>query len=262
MLRKARILKELVHRSLPDKLASLHAVVVLRAREYAPVAGLPDLEAVSRPRLIRGADRVRVETGPVSDVSRSRPAITEVNGDGIAGLARQYPNRTTDRAAAVAQLSHLFVREAESLGRGRAHEDGIVPRQLRQGFWQLLKPAVIREPPVPDSRVGPEKDLQSRPAFPRGRRKPEVFPQRERTGRQGGSDYYSAVKRLAPGFLEALRAHLRLPVFLDDVVTLALRFSGECREDLVRRFAAVQRRDERLDDRDRTVKRPRIAPGL
>ena len=53
------------------------------------------------------------------------------------------------------------------------------------------------------------------------------------------------------------------PVLAHDVVagTLAAAF-GERRQDFVRRLAAVERRDERLNDRDGAVVGPHVAPHL
>ncbi len=50
------------------------------------------------------------------------------------------------------------------------------------------------------------------------------------------------------------------PVVLDDVERLARRLTRECCEDLVRRMRVVERRDERLHQRDRAVVRARISP--
>ena len=63
--------------------------------------------------------------------------------------------------APIAQLDDVFVLDAEPLCQGRAQERGIVPRELRERLGQLLEPAVIGPPAVPDRRVGPEDDLEA-----------------------------------------------------------------------------------------------------
>ena len=124
---------------------------------------------------IRCADQVCVEAGAAAHVARERPAVPEVDGDAIVGVTDDREHRTADAAPLKPQLDQLaqdlpvfaagerrIVRDLEPLGRGGADDDGVVPRQLRDRFGQLLQPAVVGEAAVEDTRVRAECDFETR----------------------------------------------------------------------------------------------------
>ena len=50
--------------------------------------------------------------------------------------------------------------EAASLGRGRAHQGGVVPGEFGDGLGNLLQPAVVGRAAIPDVGIGAEDDLE------------------------------------------------------------------------------------------------------
>src|SRR6185437_15397836 len=72
----------------------------------------------------------------------------------------------------------------------------------------------------------------------------------------------SRAQRLAPALLEPGLAEALLPRGAHDIMAREAELAGEQAEQLDRRPAAVERRDERLLDGERAVEGPGIAPGL
>ena len=98
-------------------------------------------------------------------------------------------------------------------------ERGVVPGQLGDRLGQFLEPADVVEPAVPDGRVGPEDDLESRPASRAG------LAPNEATGLAVTDFGWLAVSAILPScraFRQVASKSaglplLALPVVLDDV---------------------------------------------
>ena len=75
---------------------------------------------------------------------------------------------------------------------------------LRHGVGQLLQPAVVGEPAVPDRRVGPEHQLDARrrPARRRGPARPASAAQGHGPGREGRARDEAVVEGLPPELVE------------------------------------------------------------
>ena len=112
-------------------------------------------------RCVRRAKRIDVDADARPDPSRPAAAVPQEDRDRLIGLPRHDPGRYLHRAAASAELDHVFVFDAEPSRRRRAQKRRAVPRELRERLGQFLKPAVVRVPAVPDRRVGSEDDLQA-----------------------------------------------------------------------------------------------------
>ncbi len=132
--------------------AALHRMLVLRRRERVALERLADLDARRRPEAAALAQNVRVEARAVRDPASARAAVAEVHGDAALGLPRHDPDRGLDAPPRIGELDDVLRREAELLRRGRRHQRGVLPRQLRQGLRELLEPAVVGVGAVPDRR--------------------------------------------------------------------------------------------------------------
>src|SRR5206468_6830769 len=78
-LEEPRVLAEAVDRPDAHRLAPLHAVVLLRRGELAPLAGPREAHAPGRPRRLRGPQRVRVEPRALADAPALPPTVAEVH---------------------------------------------------------------------------------------------------------------------------------------------------------------------------------------
>ena len=142
---------------------------------------------------------------------------------------------------------------------------GLIQTALSQvilfcGLGQLLQPAVVGERSVPDGRIGPEHDLHALRLL--------------WTGAAAGAfavtlSAGSAVFGTTPScsaFCQKMSKlpdlGLALPVFLDQIVSRFVGLSGQRRDHFVRGLAAVERRDQRLDEADGSVEAADIAPGF
>src|SRR5262249_109287 len=98
-LRELGIAMELLDRRRAHHVAALERLLNLRASERVPSPRAADLQPGSRPWAARSADLVRVEPGAGAHAARAAPAVSEVNGDAVVGLARENPHRRLDVAA-------------------------------------------------------------------------------------------------------------------------------------------------------------------
>ena len=138
-------------------------------------------------------------------------------------------------------------------GRG-ADEHGVVPGQLRDRLGQLLQPAVVGEAAVEDRRIGAERRSRDRRRLPLRMWRHCGLRHRQRIGRRRDAFGANAVSGITPSCSQRRHAvevvaSSHLPVLADDVVGRPLRAIAHRRQHFVRRLAAVERRDERLDDR-------------
>src|SRR5215467_5195594 len=81
--------------------APLHQVMLLGGGERVFRAGLDYFQAGAEPRGIRGAKGIRVETHAVAHAAGIRSPEAELDRDGIIGLPRLYPDRSSNAAALV-----------------------------------------------------------------------------------------------------------------------------------------------------------------
>jgi hypothetical protein len=72
------------------------------------------------------------------------------------------------------ETDQILARKTERLGGLRAHQRGVVPRELGEGIGKLLQPPYVREAAVVKRGGGEEHDLQGT--------------RRSRTGRAGAAD--------------------------------------------------------------------------
>ena len=117
-------------------------------------------DAAVEARGLGASDRERVEPDARADPPRVRTAIAERQGDHAVRHAGEDPDRKLERAARVLDTDHLLARNTERLGGLRAHERGVVPRELGERIGKLLQPSVVREAAVVKRRGGEEHDLQ------------------------------------------------------------------------------------------------------
>src|SRR5207248_3060631 len=133
----------------------------------------------------------------------------------------------------------------------------VVPGQLRDRLRQLLQPAVVREAAVEDRRIVSERNFES---FGWGlgaggwtRRRHADVPWRERRVRN-----HAVVQPAAP---RGIVFGIDLPELANEVVARPLRPVAHRGEHFVRALAAVERGDQRLDDRRARVRR-KCASGI
>ncbi len=142
----------------------------------------------------------------------------------------------------------------------------VVPGQLRERPRQLLQPAVVGEAAVVErtGRAGRRSRARRRAAGAPGRSLEPVGlrasrPSAARSAVPG--DDAVVHRRAARTLSKSRRAVLALPVLAHEVVARSRRAGRRAgRQDLVRRLAVVERRDQRLDDRRRAVVGARVAP--
>ena len=96
-------------------------------------------------------------------------AVAERQGDHAVRHAGEDPDGKLERAARIIETDHILARKTERLGGLRAHERGVVPRELGEGIGKLLQPPVVREAAVVKRRGGEEHDLQAQLAEPPAR---------------------------------------------------------------------------------------------
>ena len=122
---------------------------------------LVSLRPLSNPGALDAPDLERVEPHVRSNPSRAPTAVAKREGQHAVCHAGQDKDRKLERAARVIETDQLLVRKTERLGGLRAHERGVVPRELGQGIRKLLQPPVVREPAVVKRRRRDEHDLQT-----------------------------------------------------------------------------------------------------
>ena len=162
LLDPLRILRELRRGGHPYQVAPFERPVILRRGKRVALAGLDEPHARQDVGCGGGAERIHVEAGPVARTPRARATVTEVQREGVGGLAGRQPHRHPNCAVALFEIDNIAADEREPHGRGRRHQRGVVPGELRKRFRKLLQPRVVREAAVVDARVRTEDDLQAR----------------------------------------------------------------------------------------------------
>ena len=130
--------------------------------------------------------------------------------------------------------------KTQTFRRGRADQNGIVPGQFSQGLGQLLKPAVVGEPPIKDRRVRAENNLKSILSFwiwvsrfrfytrrSRSLTKKLEALQFNRLGWKRGAGDQTLMQRRAPEELEIRGTTPLLPVISHHVIARDARLPGK-----------------------------------
>ena len=153
---------ELSDRRRMDDVAAVDVVMRLRAGERHLLAGLfqlriaSDVAAVGRPEL------VGVEADLRTGVAGALAAVAEVAGDAPRGVTRHDADRAVHFLAARLDRDDVARFERELFRVGRADEDGVVPRELRERLRRFLQPAVVGVAAVADRRIGQQYHLERR----------------------------------------------------------------------------------------------------
>src|ERR1019366_6451632 len=111
--------------------------------------------------------------------------------------------RGRERRAPRGDGDEVLVLHAKPFRRREANVRGVVPRELREGLRDFLKPAVVREAAVEDAGIGPEDDLEPGRLRPRGGSR-DVRHGLEGPGRQRAAFDEAVVKRLPEKSVEAV----------------------------------------------------------
>src|SRR5215831_3799219 len=143
--------------------------MILGACEVIARIRLRQLDSAENVRRCRRAERIDVEAGPVTDTTRARASIPEVQGQRIERLARSEPDRDAQAAAALFQLDDITADETKPVGGTWCDERSVVPCELRQPLRQLLQPAIVGKPAIVHGRIGSEHDFK--PLYRRSRRR-------------------------------------------------------------------------------------------
>ena len=244
----------------------------------------------SAPPANQGASLVRtrsVEAHPLADRAGDLLAVAERHRHRVVRVAGDDEHRREDAAAGTRELDEVPSRDPEPLRRRRREVSGVLPGELRHRIRELLQPGVLEEAAVPDLVVRREAGLDparrggsfpsAAPTAPRSaamlrlpgalgqhsRREPLVpraivrigcaRPVRvDRVRRGGGPGERQRRGGRAGAGAPALAHGRRAPVALPH----------ERSQEIDLRRALVERRDERLHDRDGAVARAQIAPRL
>ena len=204
-------------------------VLVLRHREIIFLAGLFDFQSGGNPRRRGSAKQIRVEARPRADtVPRGgvrSPGAASRELSAWPGTSTRPPSFRARRAAA----SRNRPPPVPAVAPSRADHHRVVPRQLRDGLRQFLQPAVIREAPVADRRVRPERRFP----IPRcgcafGTCWAKSAAQRHGNRRQRRPSHHAVVQRRLPERFERLVFFrtLALPVIPHDIVPGLSRVSA------------------------------------
>src|SRR5664280_1864444 len=253
------VLAVLLERARANEVAPFHVEVVLRRGELEGRAGLL-YRGRREPEAGGGPDAVCVHARAVADTANARAPVAEMQRHDVVGLAGEDPHRGRERGARCGDGDEVLVLHAEPFRRREAQVRGVVPRELRERLRNFLEPAVVREAAVEDAGIGPEDDLEAGRLRRRGRSR-DVRDGLESPSRKRAAFDEPVVKRLAEKSVEAVRV-LLLPVCPEQVEPFRGRLPERRREHLERRLPAVERLEERLEDRDGAVESARIAPGF
>src|SRR5918995_5143883 len=141
-----------------------------------------------------------------------RPTIADRQGNHAVGHAGEYPDGKLERTARVLDAYQILAREAERLGRLRAHEGGVVPGELGERIGKLLQPPVVRKPAVMKRRRRQEDDLEAaaRLLLSRGCAADQASECRKGLLRQIGHN----IRKLAAGEKPVVQHAVPLPVEL------------------------------------------------
>ena len=94
-------------------------------------------------------------------MARPAPSVTQVQGDGIIGVARHNPDGRFHRLPVRAQLHHIAVGHAQLPGARGTDQRGVVPGQLGERLGQFLQPAIVGETAIPNGGIGAQDNFDS-----------------------------------------------------------------------------------------------------
>ncbi len=244
-------------------------MVLLRLRELRLLPHRYQREARREPGRVAVAQRRRVESEAGAELlAAGAPPVTHRHGHRAVGMARRDHHRRVSGRAVQAQVDHVALLEAEARRVGGAEQRGVLPRQLGDGVGQFLQPAVVGQAAVVDLVIGDDVDLEPRRGLRRRlhrlrRGENRVVPDGRRLGLEGAPLDEAVGDPFLPGQLEERRVgRARGPEIAQLRPGGAVAFAEERRQHLRLARAGVERRDERLLERDGAVVRARIAPAL
>ena len=105
-------------------------------------------DAAVEARRLGGSHCERIEPDSRSNPSRARTTVTKGERHDAVRHPWKDRDRQFERAARIIEADHIPARDTERLRHLRAHERGVVPRQLRERIRKLLQPPVVREAAV------------------------------------------------------------------------------------------------------------------
>src|SRR6266545_8282435 len=157
---RGQLRPKLAQGRLADDGAPLHAAVVLGRRERVSARELGESDPAVEAKCLGGSDGERVEPDPRSNPSRAETTVTKSESHHAVRHPGQDPDGNLERASREIETDHILARKTERLGSLRAHERGVVPRELGKRIGKLLQPSVVREAPVVQRGGRKENDLQ------------------------------------------------------------------------------------------------------
>ena len=119
----------------------------------------PDSCADDKPGVCAGANGVSVETETARDGAALCAAVSEVEGEGVVGVAGRDEGGEVDFARG-GYAEHVAVGDAQAPGGGRTDKGGVVPGELGERLGQFLEEGVVRVGAVPDVGVGFEDEVE------------------------------------------------------------------------------------------------------
>src|SRR5438105_9673435 len=144
---------------LPDEVEAVHPVVHLCHREHFAATDLlqPSLRP---PWLIDRPDVVGIVTEFVAYPPCSLATITEIKRGRIGCLPWHDPYGSNQAAIPDGDFDMIAIHNVDPFCKRRTDGNDVAPCQGHQRLWQFLQPTDIGELAVPNSRVGPEYDIQ------------------------------------------------------------------------------------------------------
>ena len=109
------------------------------------------------PGVFGGRKQVGVEASARTHMPRAAPSVTQVQSEGIVGLAWRNPDGRFHRLPVPAQFHHIAVVHPQLPGARGADQRGVVPGQLGERLGQFLQPAIVRETAIPDGGIGAQR---------------------------------------------------------------------------------------------------------
>ncbi len=178
-------------------------------------------------------------------------------------MACLNPYRAGDFLAVQLQFDNVFTFDLQALRHLGADEHGIVPGELGHRLGQFLQPAVVGELSVVDGGIAADVELDGVGGCGDRIWRWEICGLRGYGFRSVGRAFDPAiVQRLAPELLEVCAGVLFLPIGAQQIVTGRIRLAGEQRHEFQRALAAVEGRNQRLNDADRSIVSAGVAPGF
>ena len=242
--------------------AWLERAMYLRHRERHATAG-PSYTAAhvrtSRPeRIDIHANVFRQRLGAIA-------AVAEVQRQRVVGVARDDERRNGHGPCRCLlphpRFEHIAVLDAETRCGSAAQVRGVSPRQRRDRIGQFLEPGIVREGAVVHARVAGKDDLEAS-AGRRRQRRCDWYHARRRRGRarrECAVRHDATAERVTPALFGAAP---RRPSAVQQIMRRHSRVPEQRGQELTRRDATIQRRDQRLHDRQRTVVCACVGPTL